>query len=180
MLCLDRALGQLSANAEHRSFFREQLQRMAGPRVLEDWLVEEANLRGHLGAVGTIPDRPPTAQLSEIDIVVAALMLHAPADGRIFKLVVRLLQRSVLDPRALWLAARRERADRVLYWLLKLVPASEQTPSILNLLEAHPRAPRGCTGMNFNYDPGRLIRRPATRESVWRAAKPKVLALISA
>ncbi|MEW5742664.1 MAG: hypothetical protein AB1938_27350 [Myxococcota bacterium] len=165
-------LGTLSANPAHRSFFRARLQRLAGPRLLDDWLVEEANVRGYLGAVGAhVPERAPTAELSDADLVVALLMPHNVVDGRLFKLVVRLLQRAPIDPRLLWLRARRERADRVLYWLLNLVPESERTPPLLALREACPTPPRGFRGVQFNYSSARLLRRPATKESVWRAAR---------
>lgn len=165
-------LGTLSANPAHRSFFRERLQRLAGSRPLEDWLVEEANVRGHLGATGpSIPDRVPTPQLSDGDLVVALLMPHSQVDGRLFKLVVRLLQRTSIDPRTLWFYARRERADRVLFWLLNLVPLPERTATITALIDACPAPPRGYRGVQFNYSSARLLRRPATKESVWRAAR---------
>lgn len=165
-------LGSLSANPAHRSFFRDRVQGLAGDRPLEDWLVEEANVRGHLGATGpSIPDRLPTPQLSDGDLVVALLMPHSQVDGRLFKLVVRLLQRTSIDPKTLWFHARRERADRVLYWLLSLVPLSERTATITALIEACPAPPRGYRGVQFNYSSARLLRRPATKESVWRAAR---------
>ncbi len=164
-------LGTLSANPAHRSFFRERLQRLAGPRPLEDWLLEEANVRGHLGAVGPqVPDRAPTPQLSDADLIVALLMPHSEVDGRLFKLVVRMLQRAAIDPKVLWFHARRERADRVLYWLLNLVPDTERTPPLVALLTAC-APPRGYSGVRFIYSSARLLRRPATKESVWRAAR---------
>lgn len=165
-------LGALSANPAHRSFFREGLQRLAGARVLEDWLVEEANVRGHLGAVGaSVPERAPTAGLSDADLVVALLMPHSEVDGRIFKLVVRMLQRAPIDSRMLWFHARRERADRVLYWLMNLVPAAERNERLLALMDGCPAPPRGFSGVRFNYSSARLLRRAATKESVWRAAR---------
>jgi len=165
-------LGTLSANPAHRSFFRERLQRLAGAQGLEDWLVEEANVRGYLGAVGaSVPEREPTPTLSDADLIVALLMPHSEVDGRIFKLVVRMLQRAAIEPRVLWFHARRERADRVLYWLLKLVPATERTERLIGLMDACQTPPRGYSGVRFNYSSARLLRRPATRESVWRAAR---------
>jgi hypothetical protein len=164
--------GTLTANAAHRSFFRERVERLAGARALDDWLVEEANVRGHLGAVGpVVPDRAPTASLSDEDLIVALLMPHTPADGRLFKLVVRMLQRATIDPKSLWFRARRERADRALYWLLQRVPEPERTIGISALLALIPAPPRGYRGLRFNYDGSRLLRRPATKESVWRAAR---------
>ncbi|MDP1920583.1 MAG: hypothetical protein Q8L14_30350 [Myxococcales bacterium] len=156
-------LGMLSANPPHRSFFRERLQRLAGPRGLEDWLVEEANVRGHLGAVGTsVPEREPTPGLSDADLIVALLMPHSEVDGRLFKLVVRMLQRAHIDPTLLWFHARRERADRVLYWLLDLVPESERTQQLVAFIDACPTPPRGDVG--------------AVLSPQWRAAcRPVVL-----
>ena len=168
----DPTFGSLSANPAHRSFFRERLRRLAGERALDEWLVEEANVRGYLGAVGlTVPDRPPTPNLPDESLVVALLMPHTIADGRLFKLVIRLLQRARLDPDALWFQAKRERADRVLYWLLNLVPEPERTGSVAEAISACPGEPRGYRGLRFNYDGHRLTRRPATKESVWRAAR---------
>lgn len=165
-------LGSVSANPAHRSFFRERLQRLAGSAALDDWLVEEANVRGHLGAVGVdIPERAPTVGISSEELIIALLMPHSPVDGRLFKLVIRMLQRAHIDPKSLWLGARRERADGVLYWLLQQVPASERTGSIEALLAVNPSAPRGYRGLRFDYDGSRLLRRPATKESVWKAAR---------
>ncbi|MHB8872355.1 MAG: hypothetical protein ACYC8T_01590 [Myxococcaceae bacterium] len=139
---------------------------------MDDWLVEEANVRGYLGAVGVqVPDRAPTPDLSDEALVVALLMPHTPADGRLLKLVIRLLQRARVEPNSLWFQARRERADRVLYWLLQLVPEPERTGGVAAALAACSGAPRGYRGVRYNYDGNRLIRRPATKESVWRAAR---------
>ena len=145
---------------------------MAGPRPLADWLVEEANVRGHLGAVGReVPERAPTPHVSDADLIVALLMPHSEVDGRLFKLVVRMLQRAAIEPGVLWFHARRERADRVLYWLLNLVPDTERTAPLVALLAAGLMPPRGYSGVRFNYSSARLLRRPATKESVWRAAR---------
>jgi len=69
------------------------------------------------------------------------------------------------------LHARRERADQVLYWLLNLVPETERTHRLVALIDACPTPPRGYSGLRFNYSSARLLRRPATKESVWRAAR---------
>jgi hypothetical protein len=164
--------GSLSGNPPHRSFFREKLQRLAGEQALDDWLVDEANVRGHVGAISaTLTDRPPTAAVSDESLVVALLMPHTPADGRLFKLVVRMLQKAALDPQALWFQARRERAEPVLHWLLQQIPASERTGAVAALAALTSTPPRGYRGLNFNYDGSRLLRRPATKESVWKAAR---------
>ena len=139
---------------------------------MDDWLVEEANVRGFLGAVGAaIPDRAASPGVTDIDLVVALLMPHAAADGRVFKLIVRLLQKVEVDARRVWLCARREQADRALYWLLQQVPGSERVGGVASLLEAAPVAPRGYRPLKFNYDGRRLLRRPATKESLWKAAR---------
>lgn len=164
--------GSLSGNPAHRSFFRERLERLADGLPLDVWLVEEANVRGYLGAVGReVPERPATPDLRDETLAVALLMPQIPVDGRLLKLVVRLLQRATIDPGFLWFQARRERADRVLYWLLQLVPESERTGGVAAALAACPGPPRGYRGVRFNYDGSRLLRRPATKESVWRAAR---------
>jgi hypothetical protein len=98
-------------------------------------------------------------------------MPHSQVDGRIFKLVVRMLQRATIDPGHPWFHARRERAGRVLYWLLNLVPVTERTERFVALMELCPAPPRGSSGVRFNYSSARLLRRPATRESVWRAVR---------
>ncbi len=164
--------GALSGNPLHRSFFRERVGRMAGAGALDDWLVEEANVRGYLGAVGSVvPDRAPTIGLSDEELIIALLMPHTPTDGRLFKLVVRMLQRATFDPQSLWFQARRERADRVLYWVLQQVPELERVTGVSALLAVISGPPRGYRGLKFNYDGSRLLRRPATKESVWRAAR---------
>ena len=103
--------------------------------------------------------------------LVGLLMPHIAVDGRLFKLVIRLLQRASVDSRALWFEAKRERADRVLYWLVQQVPEVECVGCIPSVIATCPGEPRGYRGLMFNYDGNRLIRRPATKESVWRAAR---------
>ncbi len=101
----------------------------------------------------------------------ALLMPHVLADGRLLKLVVRMLQSAPIDPKRLWLTARREQADRMLYWLITLVPATERTPRLDAVRESHPAPPRGYRSVAYDYDANRLVRRAATKESVWRAAR---------
>ncbi len=141
-------------------------------RALDDWLVEEANLRGHFGALGGAPmNRRPTQELSDEALIVAVLMPHTPADGRLFKLVVRMMQRSQLDAARLWLIAKREQADGLLFWLLQQVPAQEKTESLHAIIASHPNAPRNLHPLRYEYDATRLLRRPATKESVCKAAR---------
>ncbi len=156
----------------HRSLFRERLQRRAGGVPLVDWLVEEANVRGHFGATTlTVPERAPAASLSDEELIAALLMPHGELDVRLFKLVLRMIQRGALEPRRLWLEARKERADPVLFWLLQQVPAEERTAEVERVVAAHPLPPRGYRPLPIQYDARRLLRRPATRESTCRAAR---------
>lgn len=156
----------------HRSLFRDRLQRLAGDRPLVDWLVEEANVRGCFGVTTReVPDRPPTPGLSDEQLIAALLMPHGPLDVRLFKLVVRLIQRGTLEPKRAWLEARKERAESTLYWLLQRVPDAERTPPVQQLIAAQSSPPRGYRPLPIEYDARRLLRRPATAESTWRAAR---------
>jgi hypothetical protein len=156
----------------HRSLFRERLQRMAGDRPLVDWLVEEANVRGCFGVTTReLSERGPTPGVCDEQLVAALLMPHGPLDVRLFKLVLRLIQRGTLDPGRAWLEARKERADSTLYWLLQRVPDAERTPAVERLMAAQPSPPRGYRPLPIEYDARRLLRRPATAESTWRAAR---------
>ena len=52
---------------------------MAGARALDDWLVEEANLRGYFGALGgSAVNRTHTPELTDEALIVAVLMPHTP------------------------------------------------------------------------------------------------------
>ncbi len=165
--------GELSATPRHRSFFRLKLQRIAGVRPLDEWLVEEANVRGYFGAVGVgALNRQPTDGLSDEALIVALLMPHTPVDGRLFKLVLRMLQRAPIDVSRLWFWAKREQADGVLFWLLSRVPEAEMTPPVVRALSSHHR-PRGHRPLKYNYDAQRLVQRVATKESVCRAAQKR-------
>jgi len=88
---------------------------------------------------------------------------HAEADGRVFKLVLRLLQSGRLDGARLARLARLERlerADCVLHWLCAHVPDVERSPAFL-LVEAYFRTPpRGYRPPSYDYDFRRLVRRP--------------------
>ena len=157
---------------KHRSFFRDRLQRLAGQRAVVDWLVEEANVRGYFGVTTLeLRERAPTPGLSDEEIVAGLLMPHAVLDVRLFKLVVRMIQRGNIDARRLWLEARKERADSVLFWLLEQVPGEERTSEVEQVAAAQPVPPRGYRPLPIQYDPRRLLRRPANRETTWRAAR---------
>ena len=156
----------------HRSLFREKWQRVAGDRPLTDWLVEEANLRGHFGAMAAqLPSRAADHTLSDEQLIALLLMPHAMLDVRVFKLVVRMVQGGKLDAQRLWFEAKKERADSVLYWLLLQVPREEAMAEVGATLNAHPAPPRGYRPLPIDYDARRLLRRPATKESLWKAAR---------
>lgn len=149
-----------------RSLWFEGLRRRCAPRPVDEWLVEEANVRGHWGASGRdVPSRSPDPSLRNEELIVALLSPHATVDGRVLKLVVRMLQRPAVDAATLQFLARREAADGVIYWLCKLVPEAEVTPAIAEL---RAREPRGYRPPRFRYDPARLLRRPASKSSLWR------------
>ena len=152
----------------HWSAFRADLDRRAGGSgQVANWLIAQANARGFHGAFVN-REEPVDPALCLEDLVVGLLMPHAELDARIVKLVVRILQAGRLDPAKLAFRARRERADVALAWVLSLVPEGERNAaldSIATLL----RTPRGGAQIRFNYDSQRLVRRPATKEHLWRA-----------
>lgn len=168
----ERTFAERTSQTAHRSLFREKLQRQAGAMPLVDWLVEEANLRGHFGVTrANLPAREVSRWLSDERLLVALLMPQGPLDVRLFTLVLRVIQKGGVDPVRLWLEARKERADATLYWLLERVPAEERNAPVEQVAAVQPRPPRGYRPLPIDYDPRRLIRRPATRESTWRAAQ---------
>ncbi len=138
---------------------------------MTDWLIAQANGRGFHGAFVTIEASIDHALCLE-DLVVGLLMPHAELDARIIKLVVRILQSGQVDAPKLAFRARRERADLALAWVLDLVPESERNAAT-RLIAASLRPPRGATPVRFNYDTGRLIRRPATKGQLWRAKQSR-------
>ncbi|MBL8949374.1 MAG: hypothetical protein JNK82_01260 [Myxococcaceae bacterium] len=158
-----RTLAECARLTLHRSLFREKLQRLAGAKSVTDWLVEEANVRGHFGATTLeVPDRAPTEGLLDEQLIAALLMPHSELDVRLFKLVVRIIQRARLDPSRLWLEARKERAEGVLFWLLQQVPEEERTTEVRLAIDVQPNPPRGYRPLPIEYDARRLLRRPAT------------------
>jgi len=143
------------------------LERRAGVLRLYDWLVAQANLRGFHGAFSRIELPDIDAELSLEELVVGLCQPHTPADGRLFKLVLRLLQSPDIDPARLAFLARRERAGHVLRWLLDRVPPEENTPSVTACSEAI-GAPRGYRPPVYVYDARRLTRRPfRAGEAAW-------------
>jgi hypothetical protein len=147
------------------SFWRAGLERRAGPVPLQDWLVEQANLRGFHGAYNRAdPTGPVDPELTLEDIVVALLAPQAPAEGRIFKLVLRILQSGKVDGRHLAWLARRELAEPVLFWLLVRVPEVERTDAVRGIRASLGGPPRGYADLDYDYDPTRLVRRPFRRD----------------
>ena len=101
------------------------------------------------------------------ELVVALVCPHAPADGRTFKLVVRVLQSADVDVARLAFLAKRERASGVLYWLLSIVPEPERNERLSRVARTFSAPPRGYRGVSYRYDAQRLIKRVAT-EAEWR------------
>lgn len=164
-----RTLAEACRQPAFRSLWYERLRRQAGSGPPHDWLIDQANLRGFHGAYNSkVHAESPDRSLTDEELLVGLLSPHAPADGRTLKLVVRMLQSSRLNPRRLELLARRERASGVLHWLLRLIPESERTESVRELQKIFATPPRGDRGVAYDYDPQRLVRRPATREQLWR------------
>jgi hypothetical protein len=102
---------------------------------------------------------PVDAGLSPEEVVIGLTCPRAHADGRIFKLRVRLFQDSDLDLDRLEFLARREGASRVLHWLLSIVPAGERTPKLEAVAAKFALPPRGYRGTDYLYDPSRLLRK---------------------
>ncbi len=152
----------------HWSAFWAELCRRAGAAdQVADWLIAQANARGFHGAYVN-REEAVDPWLALEDLVVGLLMPHSELDARIIKLITRILQSGELDAAKLGFRARRERADIGLAWVLKLVPASERTAPLVAISEAL-RPARGSAEVRFNYDPQRLVRRPASKEQLWRA-----------
>lgn len=162
--------GESSRQPAHRSFFRRALERRARPASagqdpVHEYLIDQANLRGFFGAFSNRDD------LGELDpdlsleaIVVGLLQPHAPAEPRVVKLVVRILQSDKVDPERLLLLGRRERALPAIAWILDLLPASERNQATLALEQRLRRKPsRDPRRPRVTYDARRLERRAAHR-----------------
>ncbi len=164
--------GRKARQPLHVSFFRLGLAARAARRAssfpagsdpVHEYLVDQANLRGYLGAYSNRTEWGALdPELSEEAIVVGLLQPHAPAETRMLKLVVRILQRGDFDPDRLVLWAKRERALDLLAMLVGWIPDAELTPSIAALREAiHRRPPRSPRPPPLRYDARRLLRRRA-------------------
>lgn len=163
-------LDAVTHHTPHVSFFRRRIERLAATRALTDWAVAELNLRGHLGAYGAdLPPRTPTPGVTLEELLVLLAMPHTEADGRLFKLIVRALQKGPVDVARLVRLAKQEQAEPLLSWLLRNLPETEHTPTTRELLAR--LSPRGVGEVSYRYDFDRLRRRPATREHLWRTPR---------
>lgn len=154
----------------HRSFFwRRLVAASGGARDVTNWLIAQANARGFLGAVVSRESAVDEGVSGE-DLVVGLLMPQSEPDARVIKLVVRMLQSGRLDVDRLVFRARRERAEHALAWVLTLIPSVEWNAE-LEHVRARLGRPRGTSHFAYRYDSQRLIRRPASGESLWRAKR---------
>lgn len=161
-----RTRGEAHHQQAHRSLWRRALARRAGEQPLDDWLVEQANLRGFHGAFLARPVGVEVDDgLSLEDIVVGLCQPHAPADARTLKLALRILQSGQVDPDHLAWLARKERADFVLYWFLQIVPNEERNDAVDQVASRFASPPRGQRRASYRYDPARLLRRRAALPS---------------
>lgn len=152
-----------------RSFWYERLEKWAAPRTVDEWLVEEANVRGFWGAAGAeIPNREPDSRLTLEEIVIGLIAPQASLDGRILKLVVRILQHGKVNLERLLFIAKRAKAESALHWIARLVPEEEMSSEIRILQEA---VPRGYHPLQYRYSPERLLTRRATKADLWRTPR---------
>lgn len=164
-----RTLAQVARRPEGRSFWRDRLAMRAAPLSVHEYLIDEANLRGVWGAFrANTSERPPDLWLSFEDVVVGLLHPQAPAEARVLKLVVRLLQTGRLDLTRLLVRARREGAVFGLHWLLQQIPGEERNAPVQELIALLGPGPRGYRALDYRYDAQRLVRHVARREDLWR------------
>jgi len=165
--------GAAARQPAHRSLWFDRLKRRARGVPVEDWLVHQANLRGFHGMYLRDPPQVPLdPDLSLEEIVIGLLSPAAELDGRALKLVVRILQSAQVQLPRLCYLARAERAEAPLFWLVSNAPASERTGAMAALARHWTAPPRGFHGIHYDYDFSRLERRRASREQLWRRAKP--------
>jgi len=168
-----KTFGELASQPAPKSFWRRALARVAGDRPLEDYLIEQANLRGFWGAyLAEAPRSGKNPALGSEEIVVGLLAPQSSADARVLKLVTRILQSGQVDEARLLLLARREKAEGVLQWLIRGIPQPERTATIdrLERALAKARSPRAPV---LDYSFGRLVKRPATAGDLWSRARRK-------
>lgn len=157
--------GERTGITAHRSFFRLALAARARPvpegqDAVEEYLIDQANLRGFLGAYSDRADRGTLdAELRLEELVVGLLQPHAPADLRVIKLVTRILQSGDLDVDRLVLIAKRERALPILAWIVELCPSTEVIGPLRLLAARFKRTPpREHRRPRIVYSPERLLR----------------------
>lgn len=161
-----RTFGEHTGVPAHRSFFREKLAKRARPvgtglDPVEEYLIDQANLRGFLGAFSNREDWGHLdVELDLEDVVVGLLQPHAPADLRIVKLVTRILQQGALDADRLIFRATRERALPTLAWIVDLIPQEECHDGVEQVRE------------RLRRDPPRELRRPRLRYDAKRLLRP--------
>lgn len=167
-----RTYGEASRLPAHHSFFRQRLEKQVRSRggvgagdPVHEYLVDQANLRGYRGAASARSDLGCLDRdLSIEEIVVGLLQPHAPAEPRIVKLVVRILQSGTVSPERLMFLARRERALANLAWVVDLVPERECNAPLAQLSDRLRRnPPREVRRPRIRYARERLLRRPAGR-----------------
>ncbi|MBI2374627.1 MAG: hypothetical protein HYV07_11585 [Deltaproteobacteria bacterium] len=152
-----------SGDSCHRSFFRMRLSERAQPTddvdPVQEYLISQANLRGFHGAY-TTQSSELDSELSLEEIIAGLLMPHADADGRVLKLVLRILQSGQVDLERLLLICRAERALGTLAWLVELVPEEERSAPVVALSKKLIAAPpRDFRRPKYDYSPQRLIRK---------------------
>ena len=96
--------------------------------------------------------------LASEEIVVGLTMPQAPAEARILKLIVRMMQTGRLNAQRLGWLARQQRSEFTLHWLVQKIPEPERVPSLHPILERFREPPRGYYPLSFQYDAQRLIR----------------------
>src|SRR5262245_20971240 len=104
--------GAVAGQPAHRSFWFDRLRRSACGLPVEDWLIQQANFRGFCGVyLRDPPQIPVEPRLSLEEIVVGLVSPAARLDGRVIKLVTRILQSDTVQVARLLHLARAERAE---------------------------------------------------------------------
>jgi hypothetical protein len=169
-----RSVADATGDTPHRSFWLERLARRATPHELTDYLIAQANLRGFHGAyLGQPPPLSVDPELTLEEIIVGLCVPHVRLDGRVFKLVLRILQSGRIDAGHLAWLARKERADRVLHWLLGRVPGEELNAAVATVAREFATPPRGYRPLRYDYDAARLVRRPFRKEHLWQRLRSR-------
>lgn len=138
--------------ATHVSALRYRFRRLmsaypSGGAGLEDWLLDVANSRGARFVTrwppvepGFIP--PDRRLLPDEDLVVALCLPNNLDRPALLRAAAQMISRGSVDPDALVLAARRERADRVLAELARQALRVDPSHSIWSRIQACLRTSR--------------------------------------